>query len=131
MGIFFMPFVIGALVVFVLAIKTSIGLFSSEIIGLNEIGLGLLISLLLFAAITASYAIEGKIWGLSHFFRVPIFTMLIPFGIYLLLKNSATPGLNYFSKLLLLSIIFSGILSIGFDFVNIKILRYFNIEKHY
>lgn len=131
MGIFIMPFVIGALVIFVIAVKNSIGLFSSGIIGLNEIGLGLLISLLLFAAITMSYIIEGKIWGLSHFFRVPIFMILIPFGIYLLLKNSATAGLSYFSKLLLLSIIFSGILSIGFDFVNIKVLEYFNIKKHY
>lgn len=60
MGIVIMPFVIGALIVTVIAIKTSIVLFNTGTIGLNEIRFGLLISLLLFAAVTASYVIEGN-----------------------------------------------------------------------
>jgi len=131
MGIFIMPFVIGALVVIVISIKISFGLFNAGTIGINEIGVGLLMSLLLFAAVTVSYIMEGKMWGLSPYFRFPIFVILIPFAIYLLFRNSATPGLNYFAKLLLLSIAFSGILSIGFSFVFFKIIDYFNIEKIY
>ena len=102
---------------------------NSEIIGLNEIGFGLMISLILFGVITLSYIIEGRIWGLSPFFRIPLFTVFIPFAIHLAIKSSDTPKFAYISSLLLVSIAISGILGIAFNSILFKVLEYFNINN--
>ncbi len=117
--------------IFVIAIIRSIKLLNSGIIGLNEIIFGLIISLILFASITISYLIEGKIWGLSPYFRVSLFTLFIPFVVYLGIKNSDSQNILYYSHLLLISIVISGILGVAFNYVVFELLEYFNVKKYY
>lgn len=117
--------------IFVIAIIRSIKLLNSGIIGLNEIIFGLIISLILFASITISYIIEKKIWGLSPYFRVSLFTLFIPFVVYLGIKNSDSQNILYYSHLLLISIVISGILGVAFNYVVFELLEYFNVKKYY
>lgn len=131
MGIVILPFLLGAFIIVVIAMINSIRLLNSETIGLIEIGFGLMISLSLFGALIISYLIEGKMWGLSPFFRIPIFTVFIPFAIHLVIKDSDTIRFDYISNLLLVSIPITGILAIAYNYILFKLLAYFNIEKYY
>ncbi|MBU2907491.1 hypothetical protein KO529_22005 [Arenibacter algicola] len=131
MGIVILPFLIGAFTIVVIAMINSVRLLNLETIGLIEIGFGLMISLALFGAIIISYLIEGKIWKLSPFFRVPIFAVFIPFVIHLVTKDIETLRFDYISNLLLVSIAITGILAIAFNYILFKLIEYFNIEKYY
>jgi len=131
MGLIILPFLIGALALVIIAMKSTLGLINAEVIGIPEIGLGLLISSLLFFAITISYIIERKIWGLSPYFRIPLITIFIPFAIHLGIKLIGFPNFSYFSSLILVSISISGILGMVFNYFLFRILKYFGIEKHY
>lgn len=131
MGIVILPILAAAIMIFVIAIIRSIKLLNSGIIGLNEIIFGLIISLILFASITISYIIEKKIWGLSPYFRVSLFTLFIPFVVYLGIKNSDSQNILYYSHLLLISIVISGILGVAFNYVVFELLEYFNVKKYY
>ncbi len=86
MGIIIAPYLTGALVIVVAAMINSVKLLNSEIVGITELGFGLMISLILFGVITLSYIIKGKIWGLSPFFRIPLFAIFIPFALHYVLR---------------------------------------------
>ncbi|TCI84532.1 hypothetical protein [Tenacibaculum sp. M341] len=131
MGIILLPFLIGAIIIIVICVRNFILLFNSEIIGVNEIGFGFLLSLLLFVIITISYIVKGKIWNLSPFFRIPLVTIFIPFLIHFVIKMINIPSLNYLSNLLIVSISINGILGIAFNYILFDLLAYFNVKKHY
>lgn len=131
MGIIIAPFLIGAIAIVVFAMTNTVKLFRSEMIGWNEVGIGVLIAVVLLGAIAISYIMQGKIWGLSPYFRIPIGTIFIPFALYLVFKSIGVPSLTYGSTLLLVSIAVSGILGVVFNYFLFDLLAYFNVEKFY
>lgn len=131
MGIIILPFLIGAFSIIVIAMINSVKLLNSGTIGLIEIGIGIILSLALFGIVVISYLIERKYWGLSPFFRIPLFTVFIPFAIHVQIKNSDTLRFDYISSLLLISIAITGILAIVYNDVFFKLMEYFNIKKFY
>lgn len=83
--------------------------------------IGLLISIGIFVIICFSYIIQDNVWKLSPAFRFPIFMIFIPYIFYEIINKQNILKLKYLSKLLLLNIITTLLLS----FFYIKFLIYF------
>ena len=131
MGIIILPFLLGALVLSVFAIINSVRLFKNKKITIKEIILGLVISVSIFGLICLSYLIEGKAWGLSPAFRIPIFMAFVPFGFYIIYKSSNNQKLKYFATLALISVGLTGILGVIFNDLFFGLIDILGIEKHY
>ena len=131
MGIVILPFLLGALIIGIIALVKVIKLLKLKLIKVKDLGIGLIISILLFGLISLVYIIEGKAWGLSPAFRIPIFMVFIPFGIHIVLEKSKNKKAEYFSKIFLISIVFSVILGIIFNEILFDLIDYLGIKKHY
>ena len=131
MGIIILPFLLGALIVGIMALVKSIKLFRLKSVGLKELTLGLITSLILFGLISLVYIIEGKAWGLSPALRIPIFMVFVPFGIHLATEKNQKENMKYLSKIFLLSIVFTLILGIVFNDIFFNIIDYLGIKKYY
>lgn len=131
MGIIILPFLLGALGLSVFSIIHTIRLIRNKVINFKEIILGLVISVSIFGLICLSYLIEGRAWGLSPAFRIPIFMVFFPFGFYLLTKTSNNQKLKYFATLVLISIGLTGILGVIFNELFFGLIDILGIEKHY
>ncbi len=131
MGIIIGLFLAGVLVISVVSFIRIFVYILDKQIGLKEILLGLTTSLIIFGLICLSYVIEGKAWGLSPAFRLPIIMVVIPFIVHVLTEKSKKPKLAYFSLVLLTSIGVTTILGITLIDVWFGLLDYLGIEKHY
>lgn len=131
MGIIILPFFLGALGLSVFAIINSVRLFKNKEISFKEIILGFVISVSIFGLICLSYIIEGKAWGLSPAFRIPIFMVFVPFCFYMVCKISNNQKLKYFATLTLISVGLTGILGVIFYDLFFGLIDILGIEKHY
>ncbi len=131
MGIIILPFLLGALIVGIIALVKSIKLVRLKSVGWKELTLGLITSLILFGLMSLIYIIEGKAWGLSPAFRIPIFMVFVPFGIHLATEKNQNKNIKYISKVFLLSIIFTLISGIVFNDIFFNLIDYLGIKKHY
>lgn len=131
MGIIILPFLLVALGLSVFAIIHTVRLLRNKVINLKEIIFGLGISVSIFGLICLSYIIEGRAWGLSPAFRIPIFMFFIPFGFYILTKTSNNQKLKYLATLALVSIGLTGILGVIFNDLFFGLIDILGIEKHY
>ncbi|WP_229743077.1 hypothetical protein [Hymenobacter qilianensis] len=114
-----------------MALIDTFKLIMDKEIAMREIVFGLLITVVIFGFISLSYVIEGRAWGLSPAFRLPICMIFIPFGIYTVVKSSNNAKTKYFSRLLLVSIGLSGVLGLVFNEVFFDLIDYLGIEKYY
>ncbi len=103
----------------------------SKQIGLKEIILGLITSLVFFGILCLSYIIEGKAWGLGPVFGLPIIMIITPFIIHYFTEKSKNKKLAYFSLVLLISIGITTILGIIFNNLPFELLDFLGIEKYY
>ncbi|GAB2479566.1 hypothetical protein GCM10011375_17110 [Hymenobacter qilianensis] len=131
MGIIILPFLLGGLIISLMALIDTFKLIMDKEIAMREIVFGLLITVVIFGFISLSYVIEGRAWGLSPAFRLPICMIFIPFGIYTVVKSSNNAKTKYFSRLLLVSIGLSGVLGLVFNEVFFDLIDYLGIEKYY
>lgn len=131
MGMIILPFLVGALGLSVFALIKTVQLLRSSAINGKELFSGLAISVSLFGLLCLSYLIEGKAWALSPGFRIPIFMIFIPFGVYLLFRASKNPKLKSFATLVLISIGLSGILGIIFYEFFFVIIDILGVEHYY
>ncbi len=131
MGIIILPFLLVTLIVGVIALVKLIKLLKLKSIRLKELFLGLLTTLILFGLISLTYIIQGKAWGLSPVFRIPIFMVFIPFIIHLATEKNKKPKIEYISKLLLISVVITVILGIVFKDVLFELINYLGIKKYY
>jgi hypothetical protein len=88
MGIIILPFLFGALVLGIISIVKTIKQLKTKQAGLKELLLGLITSSAIFGLICLSYVIEGRAWGLSPAFRIPIFMVFIPFVVQISTEKS-------------------------------------------
>lgn len=131
MGIIILPFIFGAFVLGIIAIVKSINLLKSKIIGLNELILGLFLSLLLYGLTVLTYVLEDRTWALSVAFRLPMIMVYIPFVIYLVSKNNSNYKTVNLSNIFLISIGFTIIFSLVFNTTFFGIIDYLGIEKYH
>ena len=114
MGIIILPVLLLAFIMLIVAIVLTVKLLIDKKVGIKEFLLGLIASLSLFGLILVCYKILGSAWALGPAFVVPTFLIFMPFGFYFLVWITKLEKLDYFSKVILLSVIFSGILAIVF-----------------
>lgn len=131
MGIIILPFLLGAFGLSVFAIINSVRLFKNKGLTIKEIILGFVISVSIFGLICLLYIIEGKAWGLSPAFRIPIFMVFVPFGFYTVYKRSNNQKLKYFAILALISVGLTGILGVIFNDLFFGLIDILGIEKYY
>jgi hypothetical protein len=131
MGIMILPFLLGALGLSVFSLIHSFRMFRKKEITIKEIIFGLAISVSIFGLICLSYLIEGKAWGLSPAFRIPIFMVFAPYGLYTVFKTSNNQRLKYFATLALISVGITGILGVIFNDLFFGLIDILGIEKHY
>ena len=130
MGLIILPFLFVALGFSVFALINTIRLLKKKEIGYKEILWGLGISISIFALICLSYIIEGKASGFSPAFRIPIFMIFFPFGLYLLTKiNKNQKTIKYIGILVLISIGLTGILAVIFNEFFFSLIDLLGIEK--
>lgn len=114
MGIIILPFLLLAIILLIIAIVLTIRLLINKKVGVKELLLGLTSSLSLFGLILFCFKILGSAWALAPAFIMPLFLIFMPFGFYFLVSISKLEKLDYFSKIMLLSVVFSGISAIVF-----------------
>lgn len=131
MGIIILPFLLGALVLGIIAVVKTIKQLRKRHVGLKELLLGLIVSSAIFGLICVSYIIEGRAWGLSPAFRIPIFMVFIPFVVHVLTEKSKNSKLVYISKIILISIGMTTIFGVIFNDIFFDLIDYLGIEKHY
>ena len=131
MGIIILPILIAALGLTIQAIIDTIKQFRKGTIGVKEIIFGLSITLIIYGLICLSYIMEGRAWGLSPAFRIPIFMIFIPFGFYFITRPSTNKTLKYFSTLVMISVGITGILSVLFNNLIFELLDILGVGKYY
>jgi hypothetical protein len=131
MGLIILPFLLGALIIGIVASAKTFKLWLEKSIGFRELVFGLIITVIIFGLISLAYIIEGKAWGLSPAFRIPIFMVFIPFAIHFATEKSKHKKAEYFSKLFLISIVYTVILGMIFNSIIFNLIDYLGIEKHY
>ena len=131
MGIIIIPFLIGILIIAIVAIFKTVKLIKSKAITNKDIGIGFIISLSLFGLISILYIIEGKAWALSPAFRIPFFMIFMPFVTHLLTQKNEKEQTEYISKLLLISVAITSILVVVSYPILIDLVKYLGVETYY
>lgn len=131
MGIIILPFLLGALIAFIVSVIRITQLFLKKELKLVYFAYGFLLAFSLYVLIVASYAVEKDYWALSPAFRFPLFMFLIPFGIVLLIRSNSNYTLRTISAMLLISIIFSGLYFLTSQSLTLKILEELGAQGHY
>ena len=131
MGIIILPFLLGAFVLGIISIVKTIKQLRTKQAGLKELLFGLITSSAIFGLICLSYIIEGRAWGLSPAFRIPIFMIFIPFVVQISTEKSKNSKMGYISKIMLISIAMTTILGTVFNGLFFDLIDYLGIEKHY
>ncbi|MDM5262832.1 hypothetical protein PF327_01340 [Sulfurovum sp. XTW-4] len=131
MGMIIILFLAGVLIISVISfIRIFIYILDKQI-GLKEILLGMITSVIIFGLISLSYIIEGQASAFSPAFRLPIIMVIIPFIIHTLTEKSKNTKLAYFSLVLLASIGVTTILGIALIDLWLGLLDHLGIEKYY
>lgn len=131
MGIIILPFLLGALITGIIAIVKTIKQLRKRQVGLKELLFGLIVSSAIFGLICLSYITEGRAWGLSPAFRIPIFMVFIPFIVHISTENVKNSKLAYISKIILISVGMTTIFGVIFNNLFFDLIDYLGIEKHY
>ncbi|MDR2223616.1 MAG: hypothetical protein LBE34_12935 [Flavobacteriaceae bacterium] len=100
-------------------------------IGGKEIGLGLLVSLILFLLTSLSYLLQKEAWVFGYLFRYPLIMIVVPSLFYPYFLKSKKPILNYWSTLLAISISLTGILGVVFYEPFSHIMEFLQIKTHH
>lgn len=122
---------LGALVLGIISIVKTIKILRAKQAGLKELLLGMTTSSAIFGLICMSYLIEGRAWGLSPAFRIPIFMVFIPFVIQISTEKSKNSNMMYISKIMLISIGMTAIFGVIFNDLFFGLIDYLGIEKYY
>ncbi len=131
MGIVILPFLLGAIIIGLIAIIKSIRLISSKNIGFKETIYGTLTSIILYVLIALTYIIQDKAWGLSPFFRIPVVMIFIPFIAHLTTEKNKSPKVNFISNILLLSIGISAVFGTIFHEIVFDVMNFVGTKKSY
>ena len=131
MGIIIVPILFIAVGTFLLSGIYLVSLMRKKQISIYNLIGGLCISVLLFLYMYMSY--EGKFseWALSPYIEVPFNLFIYPFVLALILKFIKNDWCYFISKSIVVSIVFSGIITIIFNQQIFGILDILNIEKTY
>ncbi len=92
---------------------------------------GFSITIFIFSLILLSYHLEGRIYGLSPYFRIPIFMFILPSFIGYIGLSAQTSTLKTITESFLASTLISGILVLVLNYQIINLIDSLGLEKYY
>ena len=131
MGILFLPVILVALVCFIGSVVEVYRLVKRKDTVPTDFLFGFLISIIIYGVITADYASDGRYWALGPYFTFPIFTIILPSFIAMLMKEVRNSKIKRFAYSLLINVLFSGVIYILFTETILIILENNGVVKHY
>lgn len=92
---------------------------------------GFLITAFIYGMILLSYFFEGNIYGLSPYFRIPIFMFILPSFIGFIGMNASNQKLKTFTESFLASTLVSAFLILIFNYQVINLIHSISTDIHY
>ena len=120
-----------AFIISVISTVKIVKLILKKSIDLTYCLYGLLLSSVIFGIISLSYLIEGKAYAFSPMFRTVLFMIIVPYGVYSLLNGFSNDKVILFSKVVLLSILFSTISLVVFYGLGFDLFDILEVEKYH
>lgn len=130
MGIIIFPFLLSALIIFVICIiKVIKGLINKEI-DVKQVAFGLLLSLLIYAGIFIDYLLSESAYAFGPLFYFPFAMVYIPLFVAVGLKAAGRKMLVA-RRVLYCSIVLSGLFIMIFYNYTLGLAEYLDIPKTY
>jgi len=106
-------------------------LYESELLNKRVFLFGFLITAFIYGMLLLTYFLEGRIYGLSPYFRIPIFMFFIPSVIGYVGMYSKFRKLKTISQSLIASTLVSGTLILIFSYYVIHLIQLVSTEMYY
>lgn len=130
MGIIIFPWLLGAIIICIIALIAMINALIKKEAGAKAVLLGLLLSILIYAGIFIDYKTSESAYGLGTAFYFPFAMIYAPFFIAVVLTVGG-PKTALARKVLYCSIIISGLLITIFYKYTLGLVDYLEIPKTY
>ncbi|MFT4760961.1 MAG: hypothetical protein ACI9XO_003166 [Paraglaciecola sp.] len=98
MGLIIIPVFLITSIIVVISLIMTIKLKQNQALNIATILLGIVMSFCIYSGIGISYYLEENVWGLSPFFRIPIWMCCIPGIIGFILIKSKNDFINTLGK---------------------------------
>ncbi len=131
MGLIILPYILGAIIIFLAALYMIVMQNTADVFNTTNILFGIVLTILIYGAIISRYIYNKKYWGLSPIFIFPFFMIYLPFLIVLLTRSNFGFHSAFVSNSVLISILASGVLiTISYNYIFI-FLDKFGVKRHY
>jgi hypothetical protein len=131
MGIIILPFLLVALISFILAAVNLWYAYKKKQLHHKNILFGSILMFGLYAILYVDYRNDFRAWVLGTYFMFPFVMILVPFAIGLILKVVNRPTATLVSNSLFACVVLSTIFMIVFNQFTFGIIDYLGIQKHY
>ena len=106
-------------------------LYESELLENRIFLFGFLITIFIYGMIVLCYFLEERIYGLSPYFRIPIFMIILPSFVGLIGMNARNQSLKIIAQSLIASTLVSGFLILIFNYYVIHFIELLELEVYY
>ncbi|AWH86215.1 hypothetical protein HYN59_14340 [Flavobacterium album] len=117
MGLIILPFILGAIFMFINAAVKTIKSILAGNVNPKDYGLGFLLSAIIYIPIFLSYKLSDSAYALGAYFVFPFFMIGIPFLIGFSMSSGNNEAAGPIAKICLLSVVFR---ALYFDFQSIQ-----------
>lgn len=131
MGLILMPIFLLALGLIIYNAFLINRLHESELLENKVLFFGFLITIFIYGMIVLSYFLEGRIYALSPYFRIPIFMIILPSFVGFIGKNIQNQSLKIISQSLMASTLVSGFLILILNNYIIHFIGLLGLEVYY
>ncbi len=131
MGLIIAPIFLLAVVLIIVNASLINRLYESELLEKKIFIFGFLLTILIYSMIVLSYFLEGRIYGLSPYFRIPIFMFIVPSALGFIGKDAKNYTLKILSQSLIVSTLVSGFLILIFNYYVIHFINLLGLEMYY
>lgn len=131
MGVLIVPFILGAIISFLLSTIRIYKLVVRKKTNSEQFAYGLVLASIIYGLIILSYIGEKQYWALGPLFTFPFFMFIMPCIIALITSQSLNRTLKKLSIIVFISIIFSGLFFLLFNDLAFGVLDKLGLEKHY
>ena len=131
MGIILAPLFIGTVIIYFICFFKIYKWKTNNLIEINNILAGFLLSLVLYANIYFSYSSAEKVYALDPFFKIPISSFILPFLVLIVLRFIKKPWSIFLVRSIAISIVITGTLGTIFYPYYFDLLTTLGVDVHY
>lgn len=131
MGMILLPFLLMALGAFITSVVFEIHAITKGTLTLYPILFGIIISMCIYALLFRNYKASQSAYALGVYFMFPIYMVILPFVLGMLLKFFPYPFTFFVSNGLFVSVILSGLFMVLFSKYTFGIIDLLGLPKNY